>query len=166
MSLTLRTEKGSPLTFEEMDNNLRYLDKAYLGYYDFASGSVTNIAQSGTWYKLNSDTVSDFSRNGLAHTNNRVTNTGSTKVFKVEAIASLQAGNNQEIHMAFYKNGTILLPCTEQSVNTSTGNRISALPIHCLAELGQNEFIEVWVKNQTSANNVTIDNLNVIISEI
>jgi hypothetical protein len=78
----------------------------------------------------------------------------------------LQAGNNQEIHLAFYKNGTTLLPCTEQSVNTATGNRISALPIHCLAELGEGEFIEVWVKNATSANNVTIDNLNVIISEI
>jgi hypothetical protein len=141
-------------------------DKAYLGYYDFSSGSVTNIEQSGTWYKLNSDTVSDFSRNGIVHTNNRATNIGNKRVFKVEAIASLQAGNNQQIHLAFYKNGTTLLSCTEQSVNTGLGNRISALPIHCLAELGQNEFIEVWVKNETSANNVTTDNLNVIIQEL
>jgi hypothetical protein len=166
MSLTLRNEKGSALTFDEMDNNLRYLDKAFISYFDFASASETDIAQSGTWYKLNSDTQSVYSRNGLVHTNNRITNTGSIKVLKLEAIASLQAGNNQQIHLAFYKNGTTLLPCTEQSVNTGTGNRISALPIHCLAELGTNEFIEVWVKNATSANDVTIDNLNVIVSEM
>jgi hypothetical protein len=141
-------------------------DKSYLGYYDFSSESITTISQSNTWYKLNTETVSDFKRNGIVHTNNRATNIGSNKVFKVEAIASLQAGNNQEIHLAFYKNGTTLLPCTEQSVNTSTGNRISAIPIHCIAELNTNDFIEVWVKNSTSANDVTIDNINVIIQEL
>jgi hypothetical protein len=166
MSLTLRLQKGSRLTFEEMDNNFIYLDKAYISYFDFSTNSVTNINNSGEWVKLNTNTQSVFSNNGLTHSNNRVTNISNTKIVKVEAIASLQAGNNQEIHLAFYKNGTTLLPCTEQSVNTGTGNRITALPIHCIAELENSDFIEVWVKNQTSANNVTTDNINVIITEL
>jgi hypothetical protein len=148
---------------DQIDNIVS--DKAYIGYFDFSSQSITSITQSNTWYKLNTDTQSVFSRNGLTHSNNRITNTSDSKIVKVEAISSLQASNNKEIHMAFFKNDT-LLPCTEQSINTGSANRITALPIHCIAELETNDYIEVWVKNATSASNVTIDNINVIVTEL
>lgn len=138
---------------------------AYINYFDFSSSSVTDITAINTWVKLNADTTSIFSRDGLVHTDNRVTNTGSSKVFKVEGIISVSAGSNQTIHAAFFKNG-VLHPCSEQSAITSGSNRVQAIPFHCLVELGTNDYIEVWVKNQANTTDITLDNVNVIITEI
>lgn len=148
---------------QEIINNQYY--PAYINYFDFNSGSETNIVSSNTWYKLNTDTTSLFSRNGLVHTNNRITNTGSTKVFKIEGIISISAGNNQELHAAFFRNG-VLYPCSEQSSITGAGNRVQSIPFHCVIELQTNQYVEVWVKNQTSTTNIILDNVNVIVTEM
>jgi hypothetical protein len=138
---------------------------AYINYFDFDSASETNIINSNAWYKLNTNTTSLFSRNGLVHTNNRVTNTSNTKILKIEGIVSISAGNNQELHAAFFKNGQ-LYPCSEQSNNTGGGLKVVALPFHCVVELQKNEYIEVWVKNKTGTTNITLDNINVIVQEM
>jgi len=141
-------------------------NKSFINYFEFSGNAVTTIVASDTWYKLaTSGTTSLFSRNDLVHTNNRVTNTGDTKVFKIEGIISISAGNNQEIHAAFFKNDN-LYPCSEQSILLSGTGKSSALPFHCLVELEQNDYIEVWVKNATGTTNITLSNVNVIITEM
>jgi len=145
-------------------------EKAYTNYFDFSSSYITNIVDADTWYKLNSNTTTSFSRNGLSTSNNRVTNTGSKRVFKIEGIVSLTAGNNQEIHASFFRGklneGPSLHPCSEQSTITGTGNRTNAIPFHCLIELDNGDFIEVWVKNKAGTNDITLSNVNVIITEL
>lgn len=142
-------------------------EKGYIGYFDFSSESVTDIETQNTWVKLNTNTVSDFKRNGLNHSNNRVTNiSNNVKIVKAEGIITMRSGNNNEIHCAFYKNGNTLLPCTEQSVITSGSGRAAALPIQCIVRLEPNEYIEVWTKNQAATTNITLDNVNVIVMEL
>jgi hypothetical protein len=141
-------------------------DTAYINYFDFSSGSVTTIAQSNTWYKLNTTTTEGFSRDGLVHSNNRVTWTGQGKfVFKLEGIASVISGSNNVIHMAFFKNEQ-LWPCSEQEATIGTGGKASAIPFHCLIELDTNDFIEVYTKNATATTSITLDNVNVIIEQL
>jgi hypothetical protein len=140
-------------------------DTAYANYFDFSSDAVTNITTVGQWVKLNTTTTEGFKRNGLTHSNNRVTRTGSKRVFQMEGIVSLGAGNNQEIHVAFFKNEA-LFPCSEQSVVTSAAGRRNGVPFQCLIELEENDFVEVYVKNQTATNNITLGNLNVIIKQL
>jgi hypothetical protein len=141
-------------------------DTAFANYFDFSSGSVTTIANINTWVKLNTSTTLGFSRNGLAHSNNRITRTGATtRVFQLEGITSVTSGNNNVIHVAFFKNGA-LWPCSEQENTTGVGGRATAVPFHCLIELAENDFIEVYVKNATGANNITLDNVNVIVKQL
>jgi hypothetical protein len=157
----LPDENGKLATREWVLNN-----KSFINYFEFSGNAVTTIVASDTWYKLaTSGTTSLFSRNDLVHTNNRVTNTGDTKVFKIEGIISISAGNNQEIHAAFFKNDN-LYPCSEQTILLSGTGKSSALPFHCLVELEQNDYIEVWVKNATGTTNITLSNVNVIITEM
>lgn len=140
--------------------------KSFINYFEFSGDAVTNIAVSDTWYKLTtSGTTSLFSRGQLEHTNNRVTNTGDTKVFKMEGIISISSGNNNEIHAAFFKNDE-LYPCSEQSMLLSGSGKSSALPFHCVIELQNNDYIEVWVKNASGTTNITLSNVNVIITEM
>jgi len=141
-------------------------DTAYANYFDFSSASVTTVAQSNTWVKLNTTTTQGFSRNGLAHTNNRITRTGtSSRVFRLEGVASVVSGSNNVIHVAFFKNGD-LWPCSEQDSTVGTGGKSTAIPFHCLIELATNDFIEVYVKNASGTANITLDNVNVIIQQL
>lgn len=141
-------------------------DTAYANYFDFSSESVTTITTIDTYVKLNTSTTLGFSRNGLAHTNNRITRTGaSTRVFRLEGILSASSGNNNVIHVAFFKNGTIL-PSSEQDGTIGVTGKSTAIPFHCLIELTTNDFIEVYVKNSSGTANITLHNVNVIIQQL
>jgi hypothetical protein len=149
-----------------LEDMVDQFDTAYINYFDFSSGAVTTIAQADTWYKLNATTTQGFSRDGLVHSNNRITWTGSTtRVFKVEGIVSVESGNNNQIHVAFFKNEA-LHPCSEQEVTTSGSGRASNIAFHCLVELAQNGFVEVYVKNASGTTGITLDNVNVIVSQL
>jgi hypothetical protein len=142
--------------------------KRYTNYFDFSSSTVTTITVADTWYKLGSNTTQGFSNDGLIHTTNRITNSGTTGIFKLEGIVSLQSTATDVLGVSFFVNGA-LLPCSEQRQGvTSQGgvDRAGAIAFQCLAQLVAGDYIEVYVKNITSANNITLDNLNVIISEM
>jgi hypothetical protein len=143
------------------------INKAYINYFDFSSSTVTNITTADTWVKLSADTTSLFSSGGeLIHTNNRITYTGTTPtVFQIEGIISVSAGNNQELSAAFFKNG-VLYPCSEQSGITGFGVKTNSIPFHCVIELQQNDYVEVYVKNKSGTTDITLDNINVIITEL
>jgi hypothetical protein len=141
-------------------------DTAYNNYFDFSSASVTTVAQSDTWYKLNTSTTQGNQRDGLVHSNNRITWTGTTtRVFKLEGIVSATSGNNNQVHVAFFKNDN-LHPCSEQEVTTSGSGRASNVAFQCLIQLAQNDYIEVWTKNATGATNITLNNVNVIVTQL
>lgn len=138
---------------------------AYANYFDFESDLTTTITTAGEWVKLNTDTTSGFTRNGLTHTNNRITYSGPATVFQLLGIASLTSSPNVQINIAFFKNGE-LWPCSEQDVTTGTGGRANNVTSSCLIELEEGDFVEVYVKNVTSTANVTLDNLNVTVIQL
>ena len=141
-------------------------DTAYVNYFDFSSDAVTTVAEADTFYKLNTTTTQGFVRGDLVHSNNRITYTGATtRVFSVQGILSLESGNNKQIHVAFYQNEAIK-SCSEQQITTSGAGKASNVSFQCLAELEQNDYIEVFVKNATNADNITLDNLNVIVKQL
>jgi N-acetylneuraminic acid mutarotase len=160
---------GDPWTAvnaNEVKTVVNSLFTGYINYFDFSSQSVTTVAQSNTWYKLNTTTTEGFKRNGLVHSNNRVTYIGSeTKVFKLEGIASLASNNGNKVHIAFFKNEE-LWPCSESDIVTAGAGAFINVANQCLIQLAQNDFIEVWVKNATGANNITMDKLNVIVTQL
>jgi hypothetical protein len=102
----------------------------------------------------------------LSHSNNRLTWTGATtRVFRLEGVASVVSGSNNVIHVAFFKNGN-LWPCSEQDSTVGTGGKSTAIPFHCLIELATNDFVEVYVKNASGTANITLDNVNVIAQQL
>lgn len=146
--------------------NVPQVFPAFANYFDFSSGASTTIAGAEEWVKLNADTVQGFSRNGLVHTQNRLTYTGVvSKVFKVEGIVSLSSGANNSLRVAFFKNGS-LWPCSEQDGVAGAGGRTVAIPFHCLMELGSGDYVEVFVRNMSGTSAVVTDNVNVILTEM
>lgn len=132
--------------------------------YDF-SNQLTTVLTQNIWTKLNVITTADFIQN-LTHSNNRFTNeTPFTKLFCCTAIANVYDGNNNEVDLAFFKNG-ILVNSSIQSEETHSNNRASSIPIQDYIQLAPNDYLEVWVKNKTASNNIVTTNFNFIIKQI
>ena len=139
---------------------------AFINCFMFGDTFTTGITQSGVWKKLNVETTEGFSRDGFVHTDNRITNTDGLRITKCEAIVSLSSGNNNELHLAFYKNGTTIVPCSEQELITSSGGKLQGAAIQCLVELGENDYVEIWTKNQTGSVDIVCENYNFIVTEM
>ncbi len=144
-------------------------EKAYVNYFDHSSNSVTTFDNSNQWKKLNSSTTLALSRDGFLHTTNRITNSGIDRIVKAEGIVTVEStASDLEIHMSFFKNGS-LIPSSEQSVFTRThgvNHFAQAVPFQCFTEFNSGDFLEVYVKNGTNDTSVTLKKLNVIITEL
>ena len=153
--------------FEEMLTNRISNVKGYLNFFKFDGESETELTQ-GEWEKLIFDSTVGFQRNGISfNVGTGVVSkvSGVSSVYKVEAIVSASSTNNQEIHFAFFKNGA-LWPCSEQSMVTGGSGRADNISFHCLVSLREGDTLEVYVKNSTSNADVTVRNINVIITEL
>ena len=137
----------------------------YGNMFDFSSSTVTTISASDTWYKLNCVTTSNYTK-GFTHTNNRLTKVGDAyNPIKLECNTSVSANNNNLVKAAFFKNG-VLIPCSMGEMVMSSGGKGSTIAFHCIIDMVDGDYIEIWVNNSNSTNNITLDVFNVIISEM
>lgn len=137
----------------------------YANMIDFSSSTITTITSSNTWYILSTSTTAPYLK-GFTHSNNRLTKVDNTYgVIKAEGCISVSAGNNDDIDVSFYKNGNII-PSSQQHTVTSSGGKPTSIPFHCMVEMNDGDYLEVWVNNVNAANNITLYNLNVILTEM
>ena len=137
----------------------------YGNMFDFSSSSVTTISTSDTWVKLNSNTVSNYTK-GFTHSNNRLTKVGDAyNPIKLECNTSVSANNNDLVQCSFFKNG-VLIPCSVGEMVMSSGGKGSTIAFHCMTDMLDGDYIEVWVKNVNSTTNITLDVFNVILTEL
>lgn len=148
---------------DELRRILRSKFNSFLNYYDHLGTSVTTITTTN-FYKLTTTTTLGLYNDNFQHTNNRITNLNTNRNCKLEASVSVTSGNNNILNFAFYKNGAII-SSSEMDVTCSSSGKASTTHIQTIVNLDVNDYVEVWVKNQSS-NNVTLVHLNVIITEI
>jgi hypothetical protein len=156
------------LGYDPINKDWRERVKAHINFFDYTSDRVTEITESDTWYKLGltASIGYDNTTRLTCDDTGRVDYFGVTaSVFKVEGVSSLSAENNNEVHLAFFKNGA-LWPCSEQSGITTSGGKATSISFHCLMELESEDYIEVYVKNSTASADVTLANINVIVTEL
>jgi hypothetical protein len=146
-----------------------FIPTQFINFFDFTSNSVTTFESVNQWKKVVTSTTNLFSNGDFEHENNKITNTGGDIVVKMEGIGSIVSSQGStEIHMAFFKNGQ-LIPCSEQSAYTVTHGQnsyASAIPFQCIFNLSNGDELEVYVKNTTNSNSITLRHLNVIITRL
>lgn len=148
---------------EEPRRIIRSKFNSFLNYYDHLGTSVTTISDTN-FHKLGTTTTLGLYNDNFNHTNNRVTNLNTNRNCRLDASISVTSGNNDIINFAFFKNG-VKVDSSEMDVTCSSSGKASSINIQAIVNLDVNDYVEVWVKNQSS-NNVTLVHLNVIITEI
>lgn len=156
------------------DNKARWTENrgiqnsaALTGYYMQGNATATVIAATGTPVKVaGTTTETTISQRFTATTANRATYDGAiTRDFKITAVCSLASGNNNQIGVYVAKNGSVLNE-SETYVTTNAAGRLENGTVQVLTELEDTDYIEIWVENNTAINNITVEDLNVIIEAL
>jgi len=131
----------------------------YAGYGMAGNTTATNIAVAGTYYKVLGTTTAN-TLDGFTHSNNRLTYTGTdTHYFKILAspISMISAGTNVIVSLKFAKNGTVIGYPVTRKINT--GSDVGACSISFDVSLVTNDYIELFITNETSTATVTVEDL-------
>lgn len=137
-------------------------------YFMTGNATATVIAVIGTYVKVAGTTTAIAANTQRFSTaiSNRATFTGTiTRRYRVTCNATMTAGNGQALGVALFKNGVLI--AESESVTTTTGVGQAASQISfALAELATNDFLEVFVKNNTAVANITVTILNVAVTTV
>lgn len=126
--------------------------------------AATTIVTPGTYVKAAGTTTAGALNGFDMPADNRLRYTGAaTKHFHLVVSASFtMAGSNDVIGLKMAKNG---VPMDEsvQRRKVGTGTDIGSTAIHADAVLATNDYIELWVTNETDSVAVTVDELYVFV---
>lgn len=127
------------------------------------NSTATAIGNTTTYYKAAGTTTlgSTYNMDNAAGISNRLRYTGSkTKMFHVAVtFSAYSAGSNDIMYARVYKNGVPLNNCLVSAKLGGSGDRTSTA-IHVMANLAQNDYLELYVRNSSAASNITVTELN------
>lgn len=155
------------------DNKARWTENrgvnnsaAITGYYMQGNATATTIAATGTPVKVAGITTEYAISQRFTHSSNRATHDGAiTRDFKITAICSLTSGNGHQVGVYVAKNGTTIDE-SETYLTTNASGRLENGAIHTIASLQQTDYIEIFVENNTATNDITVEDLNVIVEAL
>jgi hypothetical protein len=139
---------------------------ASIGLMSFTNNATENgIATQGVFEKIEGTTTPSSVNQKFSHTNNRLTYTGGlTKEFVITASVSANSvvTNAANITVRIAKNGTTLAD-SESQATTSQSGRNENFFSQTIVSLAPNDFIEMFIANNTNANNLLATELNLIV---
>lgn len=135
-------------------------------YYMNANATATNIVTTNVFVKGAGTTNQGAISQRFTLTDNRATYIGALSgIFKITISLSATSGNNQPLRFRVAKNGTTIAQ-SEVEETTSGNGRSQTLICQDLVDLVTNDYLELWVANGSTAQDITVENLNVIIERL
>jgi hypothetical protein len=128
------------------------------------NATATTIGSTATPVKVaGTYTVGDVSAGWTADATGKITFTGQTSRHIVNAIASFDvaSGNNRLISLFIAKNGTVV---STKMVDTISSGLPRSLAAFANLILAPNDYLEVFVRNETTTDSVT--GINVVLSAL
>jgi len=140
------------------------VNQSAYGEYYISTIALTTINTQNVFVKVAGTTTSDnLTANFTQPTNNKLTYSGTTRKFFVSAAVAFHGNDTDEYKFAIYKNGDTLIDSSAIAVTGKGPNNLAHVSSQCLVDLSIGQSIEVWVTNTSTANDVTVDWMNVSI---
>ena len=143
-----------------MTNNSGIRDSRVVGGYFLDTAAETTIATVNTPVKVAGTTAAlSLNERIVASTSNRLTYTGAEpSVVLATWNALVDTGNNVLLTFYVYKNGT-KIDETASSVRAGSGSDERLAYLSAIVNVETNDYIELWVENNTNTTNVTCNTL-------
>lgn len=119
-----------------------------------------------TWKKAGGTTTEDANNSKFNHASNRLTYVGGfTTTFHIFVNCNITAGNNNNLSIGLAKNGTIITQ-SEMTVRCQTSGQPYFAATQFPIIMSANDYVEMFVINNTNATNITVSDLNMFITKI
>ena len=159
---------------DELDNETDFrtcqgiANSAEVGHYAIVGNTTeTVITSSGTKVKVAGTSadgaeVAKFDQTG----DNTAKYTGSlTQLFRVSVSGVLTSGNNKDIEIQIYAGNPLAADAfSVVSLKTNASGRVENFALFSAVSLSTNDMVEVWVSNETDTTNITVTNMQVLIT--
>ncbi|MES2680619.1 MAG: hypothetical protein V4635_12065 [Bacteroidota bacterium] len=136
-------------------------DDVAAGNLYISSAATTVISATGVPVKVSGTTTAASLFRVTSPVTNRLTYTGSkTKRFQVIcSLTATQVSSNKYFSFYIAKNG-VILPESRQEIKILSSSDQGPLTLSCTVPLAPNDYIEVWVENETSSTDLTVQTMN------
>ena len=132
------------------------------------NATVTTISNSVDFYKVLGTTIPSIDNSKYSHANNRLTcEAVIERKYLITCSLSFNTGNNRVCEFGFFdsKLNDIRQPSITKSTSNS-GGRQEGVTFSCVVNHSQGDYLEIHCRNTTDFNNITVTDMNFIITEI
>jgi len=136
--------------------------------YMHGNATATTVSATNTFYKASGTTTASSDNSKYTHTNNRLTNDATiSRKYLIQCSISFTSGNGDICEFGFYdsKLSAIRTPSKTKATANASG-RAENVHLACVVLHSQNDYIELHVANTSSPVNITITDMNLVITEI
>jgi hypothetical protein len=132
------------------------------------NSTVTTVSATDTWYKAAGTTIASTDNSKYTHTNNRLTNAATIeRKYLVQATISFEAGSNNICKFGFYDSKAVAVRTPSQiKATANSGGRDENVTLTDVVAHSEDDYIEVHIQNTSSTANITVTDLNIVITEI
>jgi hypothetical protein len=140
---------------------------SYGEMYMLANATATVISNTTSFFRMSGTTNAGNLKNFTAPATNRITYTGATNITASTNVnmSVTSASNNQVIRITIFKTGT-QIAATEFEMKLTPSNNTQPISLAFITSLAQNDYLEVYLKNTTGANNITINSLQFVTTKL
>ena len=133
-----------------------------------ANATATVISASNTFYKVLGTTSASADNSKYTHSNNRLTNDASvSRKYLIQCVLSFTSGATHVCEFGFYDSKLAAIRTPSKTKATSNaGGRAENVSFACVVSHSIGDYLEIWCSNNTSAQNITVSDMNFVITEI
>lgn len=131
------------------------------------NATATTISDTTSFFKVLGTTTASVDNEKYTETDNRLTNNADIeRKYLISCTLSFNSGNNNICEFGFYdsKLGSVRTPSKTKSTANSAG-RAESVTFNCVVQHSNGDYIEIHARNTTSATNITVTDMNVVITE-
>ena len=136
--------------------------------YMSANATATTIAATNTFVKVAGTTTASVDNSKISHSNNRLTiDAVISRKYLIQCNLSFTSGNNNVCEFGFYDSQLAAIRTPSRTKSTAnTGGRAENISFACVITADVNDYIEIWAANTSAVTNITVTDMNFIITEI
>jgi hypothetical protein len=136
--------------------------------YTQGNATATVISASNTFYKVLGTTTASADNAKYTHTNNRLTNDASIRrKYLIHCSLSFNSGNNNICEFGFYDSVLAGLRTPSKTKSTANGSgRAESVSFSCVVSHIQGDYLEIHCANTSAIVDITVTDMNFIITEI
>lgn len=132
------------------------------------NATVTTVASANVFYKVLGTTTASADNQKYLHSNNRLTNDAIIpRKFLIQCNLSFTSGNNNVCQFGFYDSVLAVVRTPSKTKTTANGSgRAENVTFNCVVTHKQGDYLEIHAANTTGTNNITVTDMNFVVTEI